>query len=106
MARAYPDGEFSTFNLSGPDTRFDARSNSISADLDWRINDLVTVRYGFNRYDVFYFEKFLFTDTPSADYTFAAAGFASRNNDNVTTSHQADAVLRWDTGGVTQTGVS
>ncbi len=105
MARAYPDGEFQTFNLSGPDTRFDARSNSISADLDWRINDLVTVRYGFNRYDVFYFEKFLFTDTPSADYTFAAAGFASRNNDNVTTSHQADAVLRWDTGGLKNTFV-
>jgi outer membrane receptor protein involved in Fe transport len=105
MARANPDGKFITYNLTGPDTRFNARSTSLSADLDWKINDHLTVRYGANRYDVYYFEKFLFTDTPSADYTFPAAGFASRNNDHVITSHQADAVLRWDLAGLKNTVV-
>jgi outer membrane receptor protein involved in Fe transport len=105
MARANPDGKFFEYNLTGPDARFNARSNSVTAEFDWKINDHVAVRYGFNRYDVFYFEKFLFTDTPSADYTFAAAGFASRNNDHVITSHQADAVFRWDFPGLKNTFV-
>ncbi len=96
MEKAYPDGKFWTYNLTGPDTRFNARSTSISADIDWKVNDRLTVRYGANRYDVDYFEKFCFTDTPNSDYTLAAAGYSSRNNGNVITSHQFDAVLRWD----------
>ena len=97
MERAYPDGKFWTYNLSGPDTRFNARSTSLSAELDWKINSHVTVRYGANRYDVDYFEKFCFTDTPNSDYSLATVGFASRNNGQVITSHQFDAVIKLDT---------
>lgn len=97
MEAAYPPGKFWTENLSGPDTRFNARSNSIGLDADWTINDHLTVRYGFNSYRVKYFEKFCFTDTPNADYSFAVVGFASRNNGQVITTHQTDVVYKLDT---------
>jgi outer membrane receptor protein involved in Fe transport len=106
MARAYPDGKFWTYNLSGPDTRFNARSTSLGADVDWKVNDRLTVRYGANRYDVDYFEKFCFTDTPNSDYSLATVGFSSRNNGQVITSHQLDAVLKWDLSWVKNTFVA
>lgn len=103
MDKAYPDGKFWTYNLTGPDARFNARSNNVSGDMDWKVNNHVTFRYGFNQYRVHYFEKFLFTDTPNSDYTLAAAGLSSRNNDQVITSHQFDTLFRWDLPGVKNT---
>jgi outer membrane receptor protein involved in Fe transport len=106
MVQAYPPGQFWTYNLSGPDTRFNARSNSIGFDADWKLNNQLTLRYGFNLYKVHYFEKFCFTDTPNADYSFGVAGFSSRNNTRVTTTHQTDAVYKLDFGSVKNTFVA
>ncbi len=106
MVQAYPPGQFWTYNLSGPDTRFNARSNNIGFDADWKLNNQLTLRYGFNLYKVHYFEKFCFTDTPNADYSFGVAGFASRNNNRVTTTHQTDAVYKLDFGSVKNTFVA
>jgi len=106
MSKAYPDGKFWTYNLTGPDARFNARSTSLGADADWKIHDRVTLRYGVNRYNVHYFEKFCFTDTPNSDYTLATVGFSSRNNDQVITTHQFDAVVKADLSWIKNTFVA
>jgi len=91
---AYPAGQFGSYNLGGPDQRFNSRSNSSSIEADWTINDQLSLRYGVNLYRVGYFEKFVFNDRPNADSTARIGEIASRNNDKVITTHQADVVFR------------
>jgi outer membrane receptor protein involved in Fe transport len=93
---AYPAGQFDTYNLSGEDTRFNARSNSSTLEAEWKAADWLDVRYGANRYDVHYFELFMFTDVVSADDTLNVTGFASRNNDKIITTQQLDVVASHD----------
>jgi outer membrane receptor protein involved in Fe transport len=94
---SYPPGQFGTYNLGGPDQRFNSRSNSTSVEADWKVSDSLSVRYGFNLYDVFYFEKFVFNDRPNADGTARMNEIASRNNGKVITTHQADVVFKFET---------
>jgi iron complex outermembrane recepter protein len=91
---AYPAGRFDSYNLGGPDQRFNSRSNSSSIEADWSLGERLSVRYGFNLYRVGYFEKFVFNDRPNADSTARMGEIASRNNDKVITTHQADVVFR------------
>jgi outer membrane receptor protein involved in Fe transport len=91
---AYPAGRFDSYNLGGPDARFNSRSNSSSIEADWSVNEQLSVRYGFNLYRVGYFEKFIFNDRPNADSTARMGETSSRNNDKVITTHQADLVFR------------
>jgi iron complex outermembrane recepter protein len=102
---SYPAGQFATYNLGGPDQRFNSRSNSTSLEADWAANEALSVRYGFNLYDVFYFEKFVFNDRPNADGTGRLNEVASRNNGKVITTHQADVVLKLETGAMKHTFV-
>lgn len=102
---SYPAGQFASYNLGGPDQRFDSRSRSTSLEADWKAGEAISVRYGFNLYDVFYFEKFVFNDRPNADGTARMNEIASRNNGKVIATHQADAVFTLDSRAVRHTFV-
>lgn len=95
-ANAYPKGQLDTYNLSGPDTQFNSRSNSTSLESTWVASDQFSARYGFNQYRVYYLEAFNFADRPNADSTFNINQMASRNNGKVITSHQVDLTAKFD----------
>lgn len=96
-AAAYPKGRLNSYNLSGPDTQFDSRSNSTSIDASWVASDRISARYGFNTYGVHYAEAFNFADRPNADSSFNINQMASRNNDKVITTQQVDVTAKLDT---------
>lgn len=97
----YPAGKLRTYSLGGPDMRFNNRSNSSSLEADWRLSDRLSVRYGANRYDVYYYENVNGVDFINADGSVAInANLFSRNNDQVITTQQFDAVWQLDAGGI------
>lgn len=102
----YPAGAMQTFNLGGPDQRFNNKSHSTSVEARWEPVNEVAVRYGFNRYLVEYFEIFNFNDAPSADNTFLMSNLASRNNRRVISTNQVDAVFKHRIGGASGTLVA
>jgi iron complex outermembrane receptor protein len=101
----YPEGRLADYNVSGPDTRFNNLSNSTTLDVDWAVNDTISLRYGANNYAVEYFEKFNFVDFVNADGTMSMAFFSSRNNRRVITTQQLDAVAKFETGDLKHTFV-
>jgi iron complex outermembrane receptor protein len=95
----YPAGQLRTYNLGGPDMRFNNRSNSSSLEADWRVSDRVSVRYGANRYDVHFYENVNGVDFINADGSVPINGnLFSRNNDRVITTQQLDAVWQFEAG--------